>query len=199
MDERVQASAGNGTPGHEPWFQVLEDDTDLTALVTNAKNFGCSALKLYADISGTNAQNLIAIARQQNFPVWSHGSLFTAGPWDIIDSHSFSHSDFLNFVTHDTIPNIQDFYSDNFDVTYDTAKLNDTDMLKYFDVMKENNNVLDATLSVYDQAGPSQQHIVEFSYAATKAAHLKDVKIGAGVDAANEAVDGSEHLLLKEI
>lgn len=197
-DPRVAETAGNGVAGHEPWFKILNDNTNVNELIANAKNFGCDGLKLYADISGENARRIISAAKNQNFPVWSHGTLFDASPWDIEGVNSFSHSDFLNFVTISPVPDFassQESYTEDFDLN----TIPSTEMQDYFNLLKQNNTILDATLSVYGEAFGDQQTIVNFAYEATKSAFLKGVKIGAGVDSFNDKIEADNYALLKEL
>ena len=192
-DPRVLETGGNGTAGKDPWMAMLNDDTDVVQLAQNAKEFGCNALKLYADISSDNAKRIIEEAKNKNFPVWSHGTLFNASPWDIVGSHSFSHYDFFNFVTITPIPTLSEFYGDYTEV-FDLSSIQSNKMQEYFDIMKLNNTVLDATLSVYQGADISEQ----FAHEATKSAFQRGVKIGAGVDRVNEEVGSANDFFLLE-
>ena len=148
-DTRISETTGNSIAGNEAWFRALDDSTDVNDLIIQAKNFGCTGLKLYADISAANAKRIIEAAKQQNFPVWSHGTRFDASPWDIAGVHSFSHADFLNFVTISPIPDFEG--TESFVEVFDLATISSQKMTDYFDLLKQNNTILDATLSVYQQ------------------------------------------------
>lgn len=94
-DSRVKPTVGDSEPGKVAWMAVLEDDTDVVKLVKDAKDFGSSALKLYMDITPENAKRVIEAAQNQNLPVWSHGTLFSAGPWDLEGIKSYAHAIFF--------------------------------------------------------------------------------------------------------
>lgn len=73
-------------------------------------------------------------------------------------------------------------------------------MTDYFDEMIQNNTILDATLSVYEDAFDDEQAMVRFAHAVTKAAYEHGVKIGAGVDESNDNIETTDtHKLLQEL
>ena len=72
-------------------------------------------------------------------------------------------------------------------------------MQSYFDLLKRNNTILDATLSIFSADQSGEQDITEFTHEVTKSAYLKGVEIGAGSDKYNEAVTSNNLLLLNEI
>lgn len=197
-DPRVAETAGSSQAGNVAWFRSLDDMTDVNALITQAKAFGCSGLKLYADINSSNAKRIIAAAKEQNFPVWCHGTLFEASPWDIAGAHSFSHADFFNFVTITPVPDYKTFQEDYTEV-FDQATIASQRMTDYFDLLKQNNTVLDATLSVYEQADEDEQDVVRYAHAVTKAAYERKVKIGAGVDLFNDNIQEGKYSFIKEL
>ncbi len=177
---------------------MLNDTTNINELITSAQNFGCDGLKLFADISGENAKRIIAEAKKQGLPIWSHGTLFEASPWNIIGSHSFSHADFFNFVTIEPVPDYKTF-QESYTEVFDLTTISSSKMENYLDLLKQNNTVLDATLSVYEQAGPNEQDVVDFAHKVTKFTFSKGVKIGAGVDAFNDDIQANNFTLLKEL
>jgi imidazolonepropionase-like amidohydrolase len=72
-------------------------------------------------------------------------------------------------------------------------------MQSYFDLLKRNNTILDATLSAYSDDQSGEQDITKFTHEVTKSAHLRGVEIGAGSDNFNESVTSNNFLLLNEI
>lgn len=181
-DNRVKPTAGDSEPGKVAWMTVLEDDTDVVKLVKEAKDFGSSALKLYMDITPENAKRVIEAAQNQNLPVWSHGTLFSAGPWDLEGIKSYAHGDFLRDVVLENIPNAEEaFTEEGYDaIPYDLSTIDSEKMDAYFDLLIENKTVLDATLIVYTDT-ESEEAII-FSEKVTEKAHQKGVLIGAGSD-----------------
>ena len=181
-DGRVKPTAGNSEPGKTAWMAVLDDDTDVVQLVRDAKKFGCSALKLYMDITPENAKKIIEAAQNENFPVWSHGTLFNAGPWDLNNINSYAHAVFLRDVILENILTPEEAFADEaYDaIPYDLSAIDSEKMDDYFEMMIENKTVLDATLAVVLES-ESEEAII-FSDKVTEKAHQKGVLIGAGSD-----------------
>ena len=201
IDSRVEATVGRGTPGEEPWFKVIDDQTDVGELIQEARSFGCSGLKLYADISAANAKRLIAKGKEMNFPIFSHGALLEAGPRDLIGANSLSHADYLNFVTVDELPSLQEFDDPSYVESFPLEDLKSTRMRDFLTDFKAENMVLDATLNFYQRrAGPEERHILNFVQAASKEVYTQGAKISAGVDGFNDEISNpSNFSLLEEI
>lgn len=194
-DSRVPDIAGSSTPGKEPWLVALDDNTDVEKLVRDAKDFGASGLKVYADISPVNAKRVIAAAREQGLAAWSHGSVFSASPWDVVESNSISHADLLTFVTTPTTPSTREL-SEGYNVIYDASTTTSSSMLAYFDLLKSNNTILDATLVAHTFGEADlPEGFVEFTNEVTKEAYRNGVKIGAGTDQFNSNFVGRSDLL----
>ena len=115
-------------------------------------------------------------------PVWSHGTLFSAGPWDLEGIKSYAHAIFLIDVVLENIPNAEiAFTEEGYDaIPYDLSVIDSEKMNAYFDLLIENKTVLDATLIVYLDTD-SEEGII-FSEKVTEKAHQKGVLIGAGSD-----------------
>jgi imidazolonepropionase-like amidohydrolase len=79
----VQVSAG-GVPGHVPWMQAVENDTDLRLAVAEARGTNATAIKLYADLSPGLAASITAEAHRQHMQVWAHATLFPAKPSEVV-------------------------------------------------------------------------------------------------------------------
>lgn len=137
-DPRVESTVGNSVAGEVPWFKALDDATAVEALIQEAKAYGCSGLKLYADITVNNTKRIIAAAKQINFPFWAHGTLFPGSPWVIVGVHSFSHAPFLAYVPEERVPSMRETLDEDFREPFDLEAINSSKMEEYLDLMKEN-------------------------------------------------------------
>ena len=197
-DSRVTETTGNSEAGNVAWFKVLKNDTDVDQLIDEAQKFGCTGIKLYADIDANDAKRTIATAKNKGIAVWSHGTLVPGGPWDIEGIHSFSHADFLNFVTVQKVPDMQTM-DVSFNEKFDLATIQSQKMKDYFALLKKNNTILDATLLVYEDLYPDEFELVTFSHKVTEAAYSHEVKISAGSDVGNDAITKDNFALLSEL
>ena len=198
-DPRVKGTQGNSVAGAVPWFKALGDATDITSLIEEAKAYGCSGLKLYADISAENAKRIIAAAKKLDFPVWSHGTLFPASPWDIEGVHSFSHSPYLTYVTEDKIPTPREVLEDTYTEPFDLEAIDSPKMETYLNLMQQNTMILDATFSIFETYYDPEDALLQYTYAVTKKAYEAGVRIGAGTDFINDQIDSENYALLGEI
>ena len=191
-------TTGNSEAGNVAWFKVLKNDTDVDQLIDEAQKFGCTGIKLYADIDANDAKRTIAAAKEKGMAVWSHGTLFPGGPWDIEGIHSFSHADFLNYVTVQKVPDMQTLV-ESFSLKWDLTTIQSQKMKDYFALLKKNKTVLDATLLVFDTGYEDEKEEEYFSYKVTEAAYLHGVLIGAGSDKGNDTFTKDNHTLLLEL
>jgi len=170
-DPRVPSAAGNSIAGEVSWMPKLDETTDIEALVSEAKSFGVTAIKLYADIPSELAIAVIEEAHAQDIQAWAHCTLYPAEPKDLVFANidAISHADMLHSVTDTVIP---DWYEE--DSEYDIDSIFTQTMTEFLTEMAMKNIVLDATLLVADRN--------PYANAVTKRAHDLGVLIGAGTD-----------------
>src|ERR1700733_12052734 len=85
-DPRTADSTRGAVPGEVPWMRAVTTSTDLRLAVAEARGTGATAIKIYADLSGTLVRNIVDEAHRQNLLVWAHAAVFPASPREVIDS-----------------------------------------------------------------------------------------------------------------
>ena len=189
-DPRTIATAQGGISGKMPYMKAINDNSNMVIEVAQAKGTGASGIKMYADLSNNEVVKIVEEAKRQNIPVWSHAALQIAKPSEIIASGviSISHSDMLVSQTYPEktdIPaswkgaNALEMSPEFWDEAYRTLKLN-----SIFELMKQYDVVLDATLSVYENYKSSEKARWRYEMAKriTRYAKNAGVKVAAGSD-----------------
>lgn len=85
-DPRTWQVSQGETPGHVPWIQAVDDDTDLPLAVAMARGTHATAIKVYADLPGPTVAAVVAEARRQAIMVWAHAAVFPASPAEVVDA-----------------------------------------------------------------------------------------------------------------
>jgi imidazolonepropionase-like amidohydrolase len=147
-DPRTASAARGLTPGQEPWLQAVTRETNLPLAVAEARGTFAAGIKIYADLDGDLVRAIIAEAKRQGFPVWTHLQVYPATPYDSLGAESVSHACMLaTFVLRPG--KIRYDHADDGDFT----KLNPTDpeIPRYARALAASGTVLDATLSLYER------------------------------------------------
>ncbi|KYG71537.1 amidohydrolase family protein [Roseivirga echinicomitans] len=189
-DPRTIATAQGGVSGEMPYMKAIDDNSNIELEVAQAKGTGAHGIKLYASLTKEQVRNILAEAKKQAFPVWSHGSLTPASPSDVISSGviSISHALMLideKYPKREDYPaswnaaGAKDLSAEFWDKEY--AKL---ELDKLFTLMKQYDVVLDATLSVYENnKNVDRAHWrYEIVSRITREANKVGVKVAAGSD-----------------
>jgi imidazolonepropionase-like amidohydrolase len=82
-DPRTIAVAAGKVPGHVPWLQAVDKDTDLDEAVTLARGTSASAIKIYANLPAEHVAAITGAAHAQGMKVWAHAAVFPALPSDV--------------------------------------------------------------------------------------------------------------------
>lgn len=77
-DPRATSSAKGLEPGTAPWSRVVTADSDITAIVADAKATGATGLKLYASIEPDLLPRIVEEAKRQGLKTWAHSVIFPA-------------------------------------------------------------------------------------------------------------------------
>ena len=166
QDPRADAGALGEIPGHTSWFRGIDDHTDLSTVIAQAKGNGSMALKLYALLDPDQIKAICQEAHLQNMKVWAHASTQYAKPSEVVASgvQSISHATMLLYE--------MDPKSDQITYPEDDSMLH-----ALFDLMKTNEVSLDPTLFIYQKSD-------RFKTAAkiTSEAFQAGVRIIAGTD-----------------
>jgi imidazolonepropionase-like amidohydrolase len=145
-DPRTASAARGLIPGQEPWLQAITHDTDLPLAVARARGTFASGIKIYADLDGDLVRAIIAEAKRQHFPVWTHLQVYPATPYDSLGATSVSHVCML--ATSILRPDKQRYdHADDGD--FSRLDPRDPEILRYARALAASGTVLDATLSLY--------------------------------------------------
>ncbi|MES1250321.1 MAG: amidohydrolase family protein, partial [Chitinophaga rupis] len=199
-DPRTIATAKGGTAGQMPYMRAVTDTTNLVLAVAEAKGTGATGIKLYAQLSGPLVARIVAEARKQGLLVWGHAWLSPAKPSDLIKAGvgSISHAPLLLREMKDSIPaawkkpgHPDKFWEDSIPAA-----------TSLFQSMKENNTILDATLTTYEKWGredPAFQYNYDIAKRMTARAYKAGVRICTGTDDDQDSLVQREmHLLVKD-
>lgn len=196
-DPRTQASTKGGIPGNMAYMKAITDSTNLLLAVAQAKGCGASGIKLYANLSDVLARKIIAEAKRQNTPVWSHAWLQGAKPSDLVSAGciSISHAPLLIYEKINKVP---DFWKkSHHDASFWDKAVPELD--KLFNEMKQHHTVFDATLLTYKKwaaSDTSMQWDYEIAKRITSRAYKAGVTICAGTDDDQEQFVQDEMRLL---
>jgi len=202
-DPRSVVSTRGGVAGRMPFMQAITDSTPFPLAVAAAKGTGATGIKLYANLSAKQVAAIVSEANRQGMKVWGHAWLEPAVPSDLIRAGvgSLSHApllvaEVLHRPSFDSLP-----------PSWQKAGLSDAfwrdsvagKMDALFQLMKQHNTLLDATMATYKQLA-EQDTTKNWYYALTRritaAAHRAGVKICAGTDDDQEKFVQNEIKLL---
>ncbi len=181
-----------------PWEQEVADSMgveQLEKMIIEAKDFGCTALKLYHSISSKTLNRIVPLCKKHGIQVWSHFTLFPASAMDVVKSgvESASHA-YL-------IAGMEGAYKE-----YKSKCFTPEEIAKrrvVFDEMTRRGTVLDATVGIgigLNYSNPKQRPAYAYqSTEFTKEAYQAGVKIAAGTDFAYMNMGKIESALMDEL
>ncbi|MCD9127198.1 amidohydrolase family protein [Luteimonas fraxinea] len=193
-DPRTIAVTRGHVPGHTPWMQAIDAETDIAAAVAIARGTSASGIKLYANLEAEAIVRITAEAHRQGIPVWAHAAVFPALPVDNILAgvDVISHSCPLAYQVSSSTPVS---YQDPMPV--DARQFQDgipPAMIELFARMAAQGIILDATNLVYARheaayaaraEGRPPRCSAMLTYQLTRAAYLQGVRIASGTDGDN--------------
>ncbi len=189
-DPRTIATAQGGVSGQMPYMKAIDDATNISLAVAEAKGAGAHGLKLYANLTAAQMKAIVKEAKQQNFPAWAHAALMPTKPSEVIESGviSISHSSMLileKFAGNKEIPEAWmevDLTKDNSE--YWEEEYQKLQLQNLYQQIKKQAVILDATMSlkgVYEN-NPKRHWRYEMSKRITRDAKNAGVKVCAGSD-----------------
>jgi len=126
VDPRTKFANKGIKPGEAPWMRVVDENTDLKKVISEAKEIGVTGIKAYASISPDLLKNITDEAHKQGLKVWSHAATFPSKPSDAVMAYvdAISHGVGMIVEQAETVPNsfndailnfipIQDFENTN--------------------------------------------------------------------------------------
>lgn len=150
-DSRTISTTMGEAPGLVPWTQTVTDATDLSETISIARGTWATGIKTYAAIEGALLADIVAEARRQGIPVWSHTHVGPARPLEVALTGVTSMSHVCSLAAA-AIPD--DVFADGqagrrsgfVDVDLDSPRIDEV-----LEIMSERGIVLDATLWVMVQ------------------------------------------------
>lgn len=199
-DPRTKTATRGGMTGKMPYMLAVTDSTNLELAIAEAKGTGATGIKLYADLSSSLVNKIVAEAAKQHMIVWAHAWLQYANPSDVVRDgvRIISHAPLLLHDKMDSIPSSwkNRFHDEKF---WDNAT---PDFSSLFQLMKKHNTILDATLLTYKEwaaQDSTMRYDYELGKRITAQAYKSGVTIDAGVDDdQKEFVQGEIELLVKD-
>ena len=148
-DERTVQSSLGGMPGHVPWMQAIDANTDLPLAVAQAKGTWATAIKLYADLPADLAARITAEAHRQGLLVWAHATLYPARPSEVVAAgvNAISHACLLVREADARIPGWNEPHG-----RVDLSRFRRGDnpaLARLFEAMARRGTILDATVWAY--------------------------------------------------
>jgi imidazolonepropionase-like amidohydrolase len=177
QDPRVVMASLGVVPGKAPWMYAVDDNASLPLVVAQARGTGATGLKIYANLSGPVVQKLIAEAKRQNFPVWTHSQVYPATPYDSLGATTVSH---VCMIARHVLEAGKSSYGHGGEPSYEGMTAANPGIRKYIAALAASGTIMDATLSVYKTDGPHCH--IDLAGDITRAMQAAGVKIVAGTD-----------------
>lgn len=157
-DPRTHDAARGRVAGEVPWMQALTSQTDLPLAVAAARGTGATALKLYADLPASLVRAVTAEAHRQHLLVWSHATIFPAGPEDAVAAgvDVLSHAALLGYALEPGIPPLYRHGALPLEVAPQLGRPN-ARLAALFADMRRHGTILDATLYPYDTGAAARR------------------------------------------
>jgi hypothetical protein len=183
-DPRTMVAALGTQPGQVPWLYAVDEKTKLPLAVAQARGTGATGLKIYANLPGTLVRKLIAEARSQQYPVWTHMQVYPATPYDSLGATAVSHVCMIARYVREAGKSA---YGHGGEPSYAGLTAADPGIKKYIAALAKSGTIMDATLSVYQADGPHCH--LDLAGDITRAMHAAGIKIIAGTDTDNTGDD----------
>ena len=189
-DSRTIATAQGGISGKMPYMKAIDSTSNLTLEISQARGTGASGIKLYANLSSQEINNIVKEAKNQGINVWAHAALMPTKPSDIITSGviSVSHVEMLLYENFDSRKETIDKWKISENETksnnYWDDEFNKLDFSQLYQLMIDNNVILDATMTVYEEYKQSLENSWRYQLGKriTNQAYQKGVLVAAGSD-----------------
>jgi imidazolonepropionase-like amidohydrolase len=190
-DPRTAAASQGENPGDVAWLQAIDEDTDMTIAVAQARGTGARGIKIYANLPAEIVARVGAEARAQDMRLWSHGTIAPALPLDAVEAgvNVVSHACML--VSHIS-PLHPQAYPARPDADFTVFGDDYAGYADLFAAMRQHGTMLDANLRLYALADarraatPDDPPLIRcpLDYAAgiVAAAHVAGIPITTGTD-----------------
>jgi hypothetical protein len=193
-DPRTSQSTKGAITGKMPYMLAVTDSTNMVLAVAEAKGTGATGIKLYANLSSSLVNKIVAEANKQNMIVWGHAWLEDAKPSDLVKAgvSPVSHAPLLIYDKLDSIPT----YWKNGHTHYKSVGDSIPDLSSLFQLMKAHHTILDATMLTYKLWG-EEDSTMRYDYEIAKQITAQAYKAGVMIDAGTD--DDQKEFVQKEI
>ena len=165
---------------YAPWMQCIRPDSDLDQVMKEAKEWGCTGVKIYGGFDREALLPIVRKAKEHGLQVWGHATLFPAKPWDVADAgiQVISHAYMLEWegvseeLSGSIFENYEKFYS-----KIDHEKMS---VERFLQTVKQKGLIFDPTLFL------CMENKMEWAARFVKRANQIGVKICAGTDYIND-------------
>ena len=153
VDPRTKFANKGINPGEAPWMRVVNDDTNLRKVISEAKEIGVTGIKAYASISPDLLKKISEEAHNQGLKVWSHSATFPSKPSDAVKANvdAISHGVGMIAEMAETVPNSFNDAIRNFIPIQDFENANALSnvYVNLLQSMKSNGTIFEPTISAW--------------------------------------------------
>ncbi|MBC5622301.1 amidohydrolase family protein [Butyricimonas hominis] len=163
-----------------PWMQCLRPGDDLDKAMREAKEWGCTGVKIYGGFDREALLPIVRKAKEHGLQVWGHATLFPAKPWDVADAgvQVISHAYMLEW--EGVSEGLSGKIFENYEKYYDKIDHENMSVERFLQTVKAKGLIFDPTLFLCMENG------MDWSVRFVKRARQIGVKICAGTDYINE-------------
>jgi Amidohydrolase family len=187
QDPRTLVAALGMRAGQVPWLYAVSEETNLPLAIAQARGTGATGLKIYANLPGSLVRGLIAEAKRQDFPVWTHQQVYPATPYDSLGATAVSH---VCMIARFVLEPGKSSYGHSNEPSYTGMTAANAGIAQYIAALAKSGTIMDATLSVYAPSKPgpdgkvpeSKRCPITLAGDITRAMHEAGIAIDAGTD-----------------
>ena len=165
---------------YAPWMQCIRPDSDLDKAMEDAKEWGCTGVKIYGGFDRETLLPVVRKAKEHGLQVWGHATLFPAKPWDVADAgvQVISHAYMLEWegVSEELSGNI----FENYEKFYDKIDHDKISVERFLQTVKSKGLIFDPTLFL------CMENKMDWAARFVKRANQIGVKICGGTDYIND-------------
>lgn len=179
-DPRTHDATRGLRAGSVPWMRAISDTTDLRQAVAEARGTGATAIKLYADLTGTLIRQVTTEAHAQHLSIWAHAALGPATPLEVVQAGAdvVSHAHLLALAMDSTHRALVLRAPPGTPIS-----IADPGLDSVLTAMIQHHTVFEPTIVVYQDSAP----YLRLAGAITHRAHQLGVTIIAGTDTLGDA------------
>jgi len=184
-DFRTRIATPDSIPlGDAPWIRQIDENTNISEAVKEAKDCGVTGIKLYAYLTPELVNKIVTEVRKEGLKVWTHAFVYPAKPEDLVAAgvNGLSHAPFLLYP-----PDWEYQPMGSFDLSAEVLSSKRIDNI--LNDLKSKNIILDPTLFLFKitvselaDEKPELNNKLELAYEITRNAYRKGVKLAVGTD-----------------